>query len=110
MTTTDFVKSLPPETSFKDAAERAAALGINLSKGYFYVLKSGAKKAPGATAGVRGRPGRKPGAATLAAMGGRGLRLSSDDPGEQALIEAVRAIGAARARDLISSVEKFERG
>jgi len=105
MTTTDFVKSLPPKMSFKEAAERATKLGIKLSKGYFYVLKSGAKKAPAGAApkAAAGKPGRKPAAA-------KGLRLTSDDPNEQALINAVRALGFERSRGLIGSVEKFERG
>ena len=110
MTTTDFVKSLPPKMSFKEAAERATKLGIKLSKGYFYVLKSGAKKAPGAgkVAAPKGKPGRKPAAAASAA--GKGLRLTSDNPTEQALLDAVRNLGSERSRALIASVEKFERG
>ena len=115
MTTTDFVKSLPPKMSFKEAAEKASKLGIKLSKGYFYVLKSGAKKAPGAAkaapvaAAPKGKPGRKPKAASIS-VSGKGLRITSDDPNEQALINAVRAIGAGRSRGLIDSIEKFERG
>ncbi len=113
MTTTDFVRSLPPKMSFKEAADKASKLGIKLSKGYFYVLKSGAKKGPAtkAPAAPKGKPGRKPKSAAMGSTSGsNGLRLSSDNANEQALIEAVRAIGAARARDLIASVEKFERG
>lgn len=112
MTTTDFVKSLPPKMSFKEAAEKAAKLGIKLSKGYFYVLKSGAKKAPGAAKGAavaKGKPGRKPKALSMG-VSAKGLRITSDDPNEQALINAVRALGAGRSRGLIDSIEKFERG
>ena len=43
-------------------------------------------------------------------VGGKGLRITSDDPNEQALIAAVRALGAGRSRGLIDSIEKFERG
>ncbi len=114
MTTTDFVKSLPPKMSFKEAAEKASKLGIKLSKGYFYVLKSGAKKAPdaakgGGAAAPKGKPGRKPKAASVS-VSGKGLRITSDDPNEQALINAVRNLGAGRSRGLIDSIEKFERG
>ncbi len=38
-----------------------------------------------------------------------GLRVASDDEREQALIEAIRALGAARACALIDAIENFER-
>ncbi len=115
MTTTDFVKSLPPKMSFKEAAEKASKLGIKLSKGYFYVLKSGAKKGPGeakgtGSAAAKGKPGRKPKGAMGGGLTAKGLRITSDDPNEQALINAVRSLGAGRSRGLIDSIEKFERG
>jgi hypothetical protein len=107
MSKVDFVRSLPQDTSYADAAEKAKAVGIDLSKAYFYVLKSEAKK-KGVKAGtpvVKGKPGRKP-----KNSGGAGLRLSSGDPNEQAVLDAVRILGTDRARALIAVVEKFERG
>ncbi len=109
MSKVDFVRSLPPGTSYADAAAQAKPLGIELSKAYFYVLKSEAKKS-GSPAGAarQGRaPGRPPRAAASAV---NGLRLSSDDRQEQALIDAVRTLGAERARSLIEALERFERG
>ena len=109
MSKVDFVRSLPPGTSYADAAAQAKPLGIELSKAYFYVLKSEAKKS-GSPAGAarQGRaPGRPPRAAASAV---NGLRLSSDDRQEQALIDAVRTLGAERARSLIEALERFVRG
>jgi hypothetical protein len=110
---TDFVRSLPAGVSYAEAAEKAKALGIELSKAYFYVLKSELKKAGkgGAApkaAKVKGKPGPKPRAQVSAGRGG--LRLTSADPSEQAVLDAVRKLGAERARELIQAVEKFERG
>jgi hypothetical protein len=106
---TDFVRSLPPDTSYADAAEKAKGLGIDLSKAYFYVLKSELKK--GGRAGVarapKGKPGPKP---RKASAGAQGLRLTSDNTAEQALIDAVHALGTSRALGLIATIEKFERG
>jgi hypothetical protein len=110
MSKVDFVRSLPPGTSYADAASQAKPLGLELSKAYFYVLKSEAKKASGSSLAMApkvkgpGRPGRPP------ANGTNGLRLSSGDRQEQALIDAVRTLGATRARSLIETIEKFERG
>jgi hypothetical protein len=107
---TEFVRSLPPGTSYDDAAAKAKALGIELSKAYFYVLKSELKKKAGGAgmSAPRGKPGPKPRATSMAAT--RGLRLTSDNAAEQALLDAVRSLGASRARDLISAIENFERG
>jgi hypothetical protein len=102
--------------SYAEAAAKAKALGLDLSKAYFYVLKSELKKAAKGGVAVakaaltpKGKPGRKP-RQVESKRQGQGLRLTSDHPGEQAVIDAVRALGAARARDLIAVVEKFERG
>lgn len=103
----EFVRSLPPGTSYAEAAEKAAALGIKLSKAYYYVLKSEAKKAgKGGAAAPRGRAAAKRGGSVSVT----GLRLTSNDPNEQALIDAVRTLGGDRARELIAAIEKFERG
>lgn len=116
MSKVDFVRSLPPGTSYADAAAQAKPLGIELSKAYFYVLKSelkksgksGASSVPGAAPVAKGKPGRKPRAQVTSTA--HGLRLTSGNPNEQAVIDAVRALGANRARELIAVVEKFERG
>ena len=113
---TEFVRSLPSDMSYADAAAKAKALGIELSKAYFYVLKSelkksgksGASSVPGAAPVAKGKPGRKPRAQVTSTA--HGLRLTSGNPNEQAVIDAVRALGANRARELIAVVEKFERG
>jgi hypothetical protein len=105
MSKVDFVRSLPPGTSYADAAEQAKPHGIELSKAYYYVLKSEAKKA----GALKGSPKGRPEKAARASAGQNGLRLSSNDRSEQALIEAVRALGADRARSLIAVIEKFER-
>ena len=113
MSKVDFVRSLPPGTSYADAAAQAKPLGIELSKAYFYVLKSEAKKAGGAAkpAAPTGRaPGRPSRAAAPSPRRSNGLRLTSDDRSEQSLIDAVRSLGADRARSLIETIEKFERG
>jgi hypothetical protein len=98
----DFVRGLPPGTSFADADAKAKELGIELSKAYYYVLKSEAKKGGRASAGRggrrRGRPGQRAG----------GLRLASDNRDEEALLQAARKLGAARARQLIEAFAKFE--
>jgi hypothetical protein len=100
----EFVRSLPPGTSFADAAEKAKGLGIELSKAYYYVLKSELKKGAGKLISRKGKGGRGAGVAGL-----KGLRLSSDDPAENALLAAVRKLGATRARSIIDAVERFER-
>jgi hypothetical protein len=103
----EFVRSLPPGTSFADAAEKAKSLGIELSKAYYYVLKSELKKGGGKllsrsrSKGPRGR--------VSAVAGLKSLRLSSDDPAENALLAAVRKLGSSRARAIIDAVERFER-
>jgi hypothetical protein len=102
----EFVRSLPPGTSFADAAEKAKALGIELSKAYYYVLKSELKKGAGKLVSRKGKGGRG-GAASAAGL--KGLRLSSDDPAENALLAAVRKLGASRARAIIDAIERFER-
>jgi hypothetical protein len=100
----EFVRSLPPGTSFADAAEKAKTLGIELSKAYYYVLKSELKKGGGKLLSrAKGKGGRG------ASMGMKGLRLSSDDPAENALLAAVRKLGATRARAIIDAIERFER-
>jgi hypothetical protein len=103
MSKTDFVRSLPAGTSYEDAAAKAKAAGIVLSKAYFYVLKSGLKKSGNAP---KGKPGRKP----RALSADKGLRLTSDNADEQTFLSAVRAMGSERARALIAVVERFERG
>ena len=70
-------------------------------------MKAGAKSGAPAAAAPKGKPGPKPRAT---ANVGHGLRLSSANPSEQAVIDAVRELGAARARELIQAVENFERG
>jgi hypothetical protein len=116
MSKVEFVRSLPPGTSYADAAAQAKPLGIELSRAYFYVLKSGAKKTGRGNAQApktRG-PGSRRAAATPSRSSmsprGSGLRLRSDDQNEQALLDAVRSLGADRARSLIAAVETFERG
>ncbi len=42
------------------------------------------------------------------AVAPQGLRLTSDDADEQAVIDAVRVLGAAQARAIIDTVEQFE--
>ncbi len=104
----DFVRSLPPEVSFAEASARAKDAGIGLSSAHFYALKSQVKKRAAAPA-PKSKPVREPkGPASRAPVFG-GLQLASDDPCEQALIEAVRALGVARACALIAAIEKFER-
>jgi hypothetical protein len=98
----DFVRGLPAGTSFADAAAKAKDVGIELSKAYYYVLKSEAKKAARSSS-VRGGPRRSKRAAGV----GR-LRLASDDRDEDALLEAVRKLGTPRARALLEAFAKYE--
>jgi hypothetical protein len=102
----EFVRSLPPGTSFADAAEKAKGLGIELSKAYYYVLKSELKKGGGKLLSRKGKGRGRP-AGSVAGL--KGLRLSSDDPAENALLAAVRKLGASRARAIIDAIERFER-
>src|SRR5262245_33668153 len=83
-----FFRSLPEGTSYSEAAERAKAAGIVLSKAYFYVLKSESKK----RAMTGGGGSRKGTLKTLPS----GLMLTSRDPHEKAVLEAVAALGAER--------------
>lgn len=117
MTVPDFVRALPANTSFADAAKGAAKLGMKLSQSYFYLLRSANRKQTPKTK-VLGRPNPAaqkasakpaPKSKPAATAGRAGLRLVSDHPDEQFLINAVRAVGAARARELLNSVETFER-
>jgi hypothetical protein len=96
-----FVRSLPAGTSYADAAEKAKSAGIALSKAYFYLLNSERKKkgtgsAVGARSGRR-KQGRLP----------SGLMLTSRDPHEKAVLEAVEALGADRVRSVISAAERL---
>ena len=101
----EFVRTLPPGTSFADAAEQAKSLGIELSKAYYYVLKSELKKGGGKfLSRSKSKGGRVAAAGNL-----KGLHLSSDNPAENALLAAVRSLGAGRARAIIDAVERFER-
>ncbi len=102
-----FVRSLPPDLSFADAAAKAKEAGIVLSQAHFYAIKSQAKK--GAPAAPKGKAGRKPMLKASPAPAPKGLRLSSADVREQALIDAVRALGVSRARSVIAIIEKYER-
>lgn len=106
-----FVRSLPAGTSYSDAAEKAKAAGIQLSKAYYYVLKSEAKKKGGAAgparkgrASVRRAGRQKP---TLTSLP-NGLVLTSHDPHVKAVLEAVEALGAESVRNVISTAERLQ--
>ncbi len=107
VTAADFVRKLPEGTSAKDAVAKAKAAGLKLTTGYFYTLKS--------SLGLAGRKGsgaakvvseRKP---KLPASGlPNGLTLSSKSPREQAVIDALQALGIARVRSVLDAVERLQ--
>src|SRR5690348_8606398 len=94
-----FVRSLPRDISYADAAERARAVGLELSKPYFFVLKSKLNKQEGQ------RTRSTAGAARATAPAATGLRLTSDDPHEQAFLDALDVVGAVRGRELLQAFE-----
>jgi hypothetical protein len=103
----EFVRGLPPGTSFAEAEQLAKQKGLEITRGYFYVLRSEQNKGknPAAARGPRTRA-----TAGESGKGGSSLRLTSDDPHEAALLEAVRALGITRARALLDAVQKLEQG
>jgi post-segregation antitoxin (ccd killing protein) len=107
----EFVRSLPPGTSYAEASEKAKAVGINLSKAYYYVLKSEQKKKGGTTGRARKgrasvRRGGRQNSTTLTALP-NGLVLTSHDPHVKAVLEAVGALGAESVRNVISTAERL---
>lgn len=107
VTAADFVRRLPDGTSAKDAVTKAKAAGLKLTTGYFYTLKSSL-----------GLAGRKGSGASKVVSGSRpklpvsglpnGLTLSSKNPREQAVIDAVQALGIARVRSVLEAVERLQ--
>ena len=117
-----FIMGLPHDLGAKEVIAQAKEQGIAITDSYVYMVRAAGKA--GANASRKGKPGkpaRRPAAkaatAGKAVKGGKaakgpsfaGLRLAADDPREQALMEALRALGVARAREVIDVIEKFER-
>lgn len=69
MSASDFVRSMPPSMKAKEITAAAKAKGIKVSSGLVYMVRSAAKRR-GGSAGVKGRPGRKPGAFATGASNG----------------------------------------
>jgi len=108
-----FVMGLPRDLGAKEVVAQAKQQGITISEGYVYMVRGAGKV--GAKPTRKGKPARRPmaqgvkGVKAAIAPSFAGLRLASDDPREQALIDAIRAIGVSRARAVIDVIEKFER-
>ena len=95
--------TVPPDTPWAEAEPKARASGLKLKKGYFHVIKSQLKKARGG-----GRVGRTRAPIKKSRTGAvrPGLRLVSDHPDEQRLLEAVAVLGLERSRQLIATVRE----
>ncbi len=107
VTAADFVRRLPDGTSAKDAVTKAKAAGLKLTTGYFYTLKSSlglaGRKGPRVSKVVSGSKPKLP----ISGLP-NGLTLSSKNPREQAVIDAVQALGIARVRSVLDAVERLQ--
>lgn len=111
----EFVRGLPDDISYADAAAKAKAAGIELSNAYFYVLRSEMKKS--ARGAEPGRAVTKPEPAKsarnhqvvdLTDHGDSALKLTSANPDENALLDVARKLGIGRVESILSKLKRFE--
>lgn len=118
----EFIRGLPDSVTYAEAAARGKAAGLDISKAYFYVIRSEANKsARGAEPKTsvktevnnvvrRSRPATPEFVDVGAQDSGGALTLSSSHPDENTLLETARKLGIGRAEALLAKLKKFELG
>jgi hypothetical protein len=100
----DFVRALSRDVSSADAIARAREVGIDLAASYFYTIRSQQNRAAAAT-----YSGSKSSRSTGKGNYGLTVTFSSEDPHEQAVVEAVNTLGIAHVRTLLEKMESHSR-
>lgn len=113
----DLIRSMLPAATYEEAAEKAKSEGFALSRGYYYVLKSELKKkraakraAPAKRVKVNGTHAHRAVARVSRKRAGveaDGLRLTSTNKAEEAVIRAVEEVGLERIRKVITTIESL---
>ncbi len=96
---TTFILAQAPDVPAKELVALAKRAGLTFTQSYVYKVR-GRSESQGVTTAPKAGPSRSAGATT-------GLRLSSNDIHEQAILNALEAIGVARARAVFASYEKL---
>lgn len=98
MSKVEFVRSLPEGTSYADAAKGAKKVGIELSKAYFYVLKSEIKKA-------KGKPKALPASTQAAAKAPKSNVVPITQETFRQAATRIYLTGVTKASDLYAALE-----
>lgn len=94
----DFIRNLPEGTTAGEACRKAKAAGLLMTAARYYDLRREMAAAKPATA-------RKP----VTNGSSMDIRLTSSNPSEQAVLDAVEALGAARVWEVLKIVDKLQR-
>lgn len=110
----EFIRGLPDAISYADAAVRGKQAGLDISKAYFYVVRSDANKSAGGaepktstTSEPKNKRVREVGQVTTDG-GDKSLMLTSSNPDENAILGLARKLGVGRVEGLLTKLKKFE--